>query len=261
MHKEREDQNIAQAKARSEHFSALNKALVETLCLYGNGLREVPSKEYVSLIIKGAGKQQSRGFTDQILVFNKKDINACANSKLTAQKLFTVVMSSLRSYRDILSIEQSRQGLEKIIIASRDIFSTHSMENFIYGVIQQLTSIIGTVDEAMYATTLVASNPIGNGSENKLVVFSGQGDFEESEGKLLDDVLTGEQLNACKQSLREKSIVYKDDYLFAYCSSECNHNSMLYVSGVPKELTPSHKHLIEIFAQNVQVAYENIQLQ
>jgi hypothetical protein len=87
LNKQREVQKIAQAKARNKHFSALNNALVETLCLYGNGLREVPSKEYVSLIIKGAGKQQSRGFSDQILVFNKKDINACANSKLTAKKL------------------------------------------------------------------------------------------------------------------------------------------------------------------------------
>jgi len=87
LNKQREAQQIAQTKARKEHFSDLNNALVETLCLYGNGLREVPSKEYVSFIIKGAGNQQDRGFKDQILVFNKKDINACANSKLTAKKL------------------------------------------------------------------------------------------------------------------------------------------------------------------------------
>lgn len=87
LNKVRETQKTAQTKARGEHFSALNNSLVETLCLYGNGLREVPSKEHVSLIIKGAGKQKNRGFTDQILVFNKKDINACANSKLTAEKL------------------------------------------------------------------------------------------------------------------------------------------------------------------------------
>jgi hypothetical protein len=87
LNKMLEAQKAAQTKARGEHFSALNNSLVETLCLYGNGLREVPSKEHVSLIIKGAGEQKNRGFTDQILVFNKKDINACANSKLTAQKL------------------------------------------------------------------------------------------------------------------------------------------------------------------------------
>jgi flagellar motility protein MotE (MotC chaperone) len=87
LNKQREEQKIAQSKARKEHFSTLNNALVETLCLYGNGLRAVPSNEYVSFIIKGAGKQEDRGFKDQILVFNKKDINACANSKLTAKKL------------------------------------------------------------------------------------------------------------------------------------------------------------------------------
>jgi hypothetical protein len=31
-------------KARKENFSTLNSALVKTLCLYGNSLREVPSK-------------------------------------------------------------------------------------------------------------------------------------------------------------------------------------------------------------------------
>ncbi|SFD56239.1 response regulator [Pseudoalteromonas denitrificans] len=221
-------------------------------------IREEAKNNHARIILRTG--QPGQAPERQVIV--NYDINDYkSKTELTAQKLFTVVMSSLRSYRDILSIEQSRQGLEKIIIASRDIFTAHSMENFIEGVIQQLTSIIGTVDEAMYATTLVASNPAENGNENKLVVFSGQGEFEESAGKLLEDVLTGEQLKACLQSLKDKSIVYRDDYLFAYCSSECNHNSMLYISGVPKNLTPSHKHLIEIFAQNVQVAYENIQLQ
>ena len=87
LNKQRQQQQLAQSKARTAHFSALNKALVETLCLYGNGLRAVPSKEHVSLIIKGAGNKQGRGYKDQILVFNKEDINACANSKLTAKKL------------------------------------------------------------------------------------------------------------------------------------------------------------------------------
>lgn len=87
LNKQREQQKLAQSKARTAHFSAVNDALVETLCLYGNGLKAIPDAEHVSLIIKGAGNKQSRDYKDQILVFNKKDINACANSKLTAKKL------------------------------------------------------------------------------------------------------------------------------------------------------------------------------
>lgn len=219
-------------------------------------IRETAKNNHIRIILRTG--QPGQAPERQVIV--NYDINDYkSKTELTAQKLFTMVMSSLRSYRDILSIEQSRQGLEKIIKASRDIFSTHSLEHFIEGVMQQLTSLLGTVEQAMYATSLVASNPLDN--QKKLVVFSGRGEFERSEGKAIEEVLNDEQLNACQQALRDKTIVYRDNYLFAYCSSEFNHNSMLFISGIPKHLTDTQRHLIEIFSQNVQLAYENVQLQ
>ncbi|MBE0378427.1 MULTISPECIES: response regulator [Pseudoalteromonas] len=219
-------------------------------------IREVAKNNHIRIILRTG--QPGQAPERQVIV--NYDINDYkSKTELTAQKLFTVVMSSLRSYRDILSIEQSRQGLEKIIKASRDIFSAHSLDHFIEGVMQQLTSLLGTVDQAMYATSLVAGNPQDN--QHKLVVFSGRGDFERSEGKAIEEVLNTEQLLACQQALQDKTIVYKDNYLFAYCCSEHNHNSMLFISGIPKYLTDTQRHLIEIFSQNVQLAYENVQLQ
>ncbi|KZN52657.1 DUF3369 domain-containing protein [Pseudoalteromonas luteoviolacea] len=220
-------------------------------------IRETAKNNNIRIILRTG--QPGQAPERQVIV--NYDINDYkSKTELTAQKLFTVVMSSLRSYRDILSIDQSRQGLEKIITASRDIFATHSIEQFIEGVMQQLTSLLGTVDEAMYATSLVASNEPDTCSED-LVVFTGRGEFAKSEGKPIQDVLNEEQIQACKKALNEKSIVYKDNYLFSYCSSEYNHASMLFVSGIPEFLTDTQKHLIEIFSQNVQLAYENVQLQ
>ncbi len=217
-------------------------------------IRETAKNHHVRIILRTG--QPGQAPERQVIV--NYDINDYkSKTELTAQKLFTVVMSSLRSYRDILSIEQSRQGLEKIIVASRDIFSAHSMDNFIHGVMQQLTSILGTVDEAMYATSLVASNE----NESDLIVFAGQGEFERCEGQQLSEVLSERQLQACNKALEQHTIIYEEDYLFAYCSSRFNHNSMLYVSGIPKKLTDTHRNLIEIFSQNVQIAYENVQLQ
>jgi len=220
-------------------------------------IRETAKNNHIRIILRTG--QPGQAPERQVIV--NYDINDYkSKTELTAQKLFTVVMSSLRSYRDILAIEQSRQGLEKIICASRDIFAAHSIEHFIQGVLQQLTSLLGTVDEAMYATSLVASNATTT-QNSQLVVFTGRGEFEKSEGKPISEVLTEEQLNACQEALKQKGIVYKDNYLFAYCSSEYNHSSMLFVSGIPEFLTETQKHLIEIFAQNVQLAYENVQLQ
>ena len=220
-------------------------------------IREIAKNNHIRIILRTG--QPGQAPERQVIV--NYDINDYkSKTELTAQKLFTVVMSSLRSYRDILAIEQSRQGLEKIICASRDIFATHSIEHFIKGVMQQLTSLLGTVDEAIYATSLVASNKPYQ-KQDQLIVFTGRGEFEESEGKPISEVLKPEQLDACNQALKEKGIVYKDNYLFAYCSSEYNHSSMLFISGIPEFLTDTQKHLIKIFTQNVQLAYENVQLQ
>lgn len=89
QNKQLKEQKVVQQKARTEHFNTLNDTLVETLCLYGNGLQAIPNKEHVSLIIKKAGNKKGRNYKDQVIVFTKKDINACASNKLTAKKLLT----------------------------------------------------------------------------------------------------------------------------------------------------------------------------
>lgn len=219
-------------------------------------IRETAKNNHIRIILRTG--QPGQAPERQVIV--NYDINDYkSKTELTAQKLFTVMMASLRSYRDIISIEQSRQGLEKIISASRNIFATHSLDKFIEGVMQQLTSLLNIADEAMYATTLVAHNPEDN-TDRKLIVCSGTGDFAKSEGKELEKVLKEDQLAACNEALKNQAIVYKDDYLFAYCSSKFNHNSMLFISGVPSNLSDTQRNLIEIFSQNVQLAFENVQL-
>ncbi len=78
-----------------------------------------------------------------------------SKTELTSQKLFTVVIAALRSYRDIIVIEENRHGLEKIISASADLFSIHSLENFIQGILQQLASLLGGTQDAAYLTSAV----------------------------------------------------------------------------------------------------------
>ena len=109
---------------------------------------------------------------------------------------------------------------------------------------QQLTSLLGTVDQAMYATSLVA---VTRKITKKARGIFRQVSLNAAKVKAIEEVLNEEQLQACQQALSEKTIVYRENYLFAYCCSECNHNSMLFISGIPKHLTDTQRHLIEIF--------------
>lgn len=210
-------------------------------------------------IILRTGQPGQAPERDVILNYDINDYKS--KTELTAQKLFTVIIATLRSYRDIISIEENRQGLEKIISASADLFSIRSLENFIQGIVQQLSSLLGGTKEAAYITSAVAGpNPIDEVDPHEFFVFTGKGDYENLEGKSLSEAVHGDRLKACQKALKNKSLVYEEEYLVAYCQGKSIHGSLLYLSGLPRKLTAMDKHLIEIFSQNAQIAFDNVLL-
>ena len=76
-----------QLKLRQAYYGDVAEALAETICLYGNGLRALPSKENVNIVMKSAGNKVDNKFQDKIYVFNKRDILECAVEKITAKQL------------------------------------------------------------------------------------------------------------------------------------------------------------------------------
>lgn len=221
-------------------------------------IREQLQNQFVRIILRTG--QPGQAPERQVIV--DYDINDYkSKTELTAQKLFTVIMSSLRSYRDIISLEQSRQGLAKIIDASVDLFSSHSMEQFIDGVLQQLTSVLGCDENACIVSSSLVAGTVQTTDPHDLFVFAGQGDFERQEGRPIKEVLEPALLDAFEEALTSKDIVYRDNFLVAYCCSKFTQGSLLYVSGLSGPMSENKKKLIELFAQNVQVAYENVQLQ
>lgn len=221
-------------------------------------VRNTLNNHFTRIILR-TGQPGQAPERDVILNYDINDYKS--KTELTAQKLFTVVIATLRSYRDIISIEENRQGLEKIISASADLFSIRSLENFIQGIVQQLSSLLGGTKEAAYITSAVAGpNPIDEVEPREFFVFTGKGEYENLEGKKLNDAVKGEKLEACHKALRNKSLVYEDEYLVAYCQGKSVHGSLLYLSGLPRKLTAMDKNLIEIFSQNVQIAFDNVLL-
>lgn len=184
-----------------------------------------------------------------------------SKTELTSQKLFTVVIAALRSYRDITVIEENRAGLEKIIDASVDLFSSHSLEKFMQGIIQQLASILGCAKDAAYITTAVAatSDAQCKGDNNdELYVFAGNGEYADKEGIPLKNAVSEEQYALCKQAMEKREIVYAEDHVVAYCNSKTHDGALLYLSGLPRRLGENDKHLVRRFSNSVQLAFDNV---
>lgn len=53
-----------------------------------------------------------------------------SKSEMTSRKLFTTMVSALRSFHDLQTIEASRKGLERVLEGSVDLLNVHSTERF-----------------------------------------------------------------------------------------------------------------------------------
>ncbi|GGW76003.1 DUF3369 domain-containing protein [Alteromonas halophila] len=208
-------------------------------------------------IILRTGQPGQAPEKDVIINYDINDYKS--KTELTAQKLFTVIIAALRSYRDIIVIEENRAGLEKILDASVDLFSSRSLEKFMQGIIQQLSSILGCSRDAAYITTAVAApRPIASDDPEELYVFAGNGNYSDKEGVPLREAVSEHEYALCLQAMRQREIVYAEDHVVAYCNSKSQKGSLLYLSGLPRRIGEGDKHLVRRFSESVQLAFDNV---
>lgn len=85
--KQQAQEQAKREQQRQAYYSQLSVSIADTLCLYGNGLKQLPKGEKVTVILKAGGDRVSRQFKDKIHVFTKRDINGCATDEINSAKL------------------------------------------------------------------------------------------------------------------------------------------------------------------------------
>lgn len=103
-----------------------------------------------------------------------------SKSEMTSRKLFTTMVSALRSFHDLQTIEASRKGLERVLEGSVDLLNVHSTERFLSGLLMQLQTMFHLGGDAV----LCARS--GDGCDTpmleKPVVLAGTGKYEDITG-------------------------------------------------------------------------------
>ncbi|UJF35858.1 DUF3369 domain-containing protein [Paenibacillus hexagrammi] len=174
-------------------------------------------------------------------------------TELTTQKLFTTVVSSLRSYRDIKTIEKSRSGLEEIIKSSATLFELQSMKKFASGVLTQMTSIVNLHPNAIHCSFAVT-----RGVED-IYVLAASGDYASSSDKKARDVVPTDVMDQIEQAFHTKKSSFGLDHFAVYFQSKMGMENVIYMNGF-NELSEWEHYLIDIYCANVSVAFENLYL-
>ena len=189
-------------------------------------------------------------------VIRTYDINDYKDkTELTTTKLNTLMYATLRSYRDICVLNEHRHGLERVIKASAKVFSTGAISQFASAVLSQVTNLLGLEQSALYCSSSNQSDAlIGS---RRFRVLAATGDMQE-----LTDVETFENIpehvrQGFEKAMSSHESQYYDKHYIGYFASERGSESLLYVT-YHKEPSELDKQLLEIYATNVAITYENL---
>ncbi len=173
-------------------------------------------------------------------------------SELSSQKLYSTVFTSLRSYRDLLALEQNRQGLEQVIKASGKIFRMNGMNGFIQGVLRQLVALLYLGNDSMYANC----DSIALENEEDILVVAATGRFNSYIGLKARDTLPEEVMKMIEEAIEKKSMIVRGDAYVGYFQPRYGREDVVYITS-SKTLTDDDTNMIQLFLHNASIAYEN----
>ena len=190
-------------------------------------------------------------------VIHDYDINDYKEkTELSAQKLYSSLLTSLRSYRDLLALQANRNGLERVIRASGNIFRMGQLNGFIQGVLEQLIALLYLDQGSIFINCDSLALEKDSGA---MTITAATGNYADLVGKDAHAVLPPKVLNDILESIKRRDTVLKEDVFVGYFQANSGREDVVYISS-SRVLSKDDSELIKLFLQNVAIAYENILL-
>lgn len=177
-------------------------------------------------------------------------------TELTRGKMHTLMYACLRSYRDILALERSRLGLERILDASTQLHQRTFIKDFAQGILEQISAILSPDEDALYAQ---CEGVAAYQESGLLTVVAGTGAYQTHVGEQVKDLLSEsalEFIDTVEPGFHSQHMA--SGYLCVFRSNRL-HLSLLYLKGLTAR-NLLEKHLLEVFCQNALTAFENLAL-
>ena len=216
-------------------------------------IREELQNHFVRVIMRTGqpGQAPERRVTIEYDINDYKE-----KTELTAQKLFTTVIASLRAYRDLRTIEKHRKGLELLVAISAKLFELRTLKQFVTGALMQLTSLLHFNDDGfpVYSSGFAVTK-----EENGYCLLAGTGQFADYESSSAQDLISPEIRRLLGEALEKKQSIFSDKTYVGYF---CTRNKVEYLLYMQNQygLGDIETGLIKMFSTNIAVAFDNISL-
>ncbi len=178
-------------------------------------------------------------------------------TELTAQKLMTTMVTTLRAYQAIIQLEKSRQGLQKIINASASVFKVRSMAEFVEGILTQIVALTTRHDDALCA--IVQREEEQTSEPPGFQTLAGTGCYSNSAGHRLETLLPETVVSQVAEADRIGRCTFFGNDCAIPFQGRGHNRGVIYLSGNHR-IDDTDRNLIELFGNNISISTENIDL-
>lgn len=214
-------------------------------------IREELNNTRIRIILR-TGQPGNAPEEDVIVKYRINDYKE--KTELTAKKLFSTMVTAIRSYQDLLIIEKSKDGLEKIIQSTKSISEERSLELFAQGVLTQLISILNFDSNSLiiHENSAISIEK----TTNHFKILASTGSFNKA--KTFEDI-TPSVKDEILQSINDKKSGFIGDEYIGYFQFNEQTCYIIYISGC-ENISELDKNLTEIFSNNISIAFNNLAL-
>jgi len=214
-------------------------------------IREQLKMEEVRIVLRTG----QPGYAPEESVIKEYDINDYkTKTELTRSKLVTSIISSIRSYQQIRTINQNRLGLQKIINAGANLLEQHSLHEFSEGVVTQISSLIGLHAEGVLCAQIEDD---GSASDN-VYVLGAAGHYAPFIKCKLERLNNPRIIQQILQCLQQKRHIFTGSDTVLYLGN-AEHSAAVYIES-NRPIEDFDRQLIEAFLSNISIGYENVTL-
>jgi len=192
------------------------------------------------------------GYAPEMETIQRYDINDYRTKpELTRIRLFTILTSAIRAYKQIRNQQVMRQGLEKVVKASTELANLHGMRLFAEGAVKQISAILQIEPDGLIC---VQQNDEHHNSSAQIIAAAGRySQFVHSPLEKLNSHKIRESILRClenRTSLLETGLTL-------YFSTDQGRGLAAYVD-IDRQLDNTDRHLLEVFCANISVGFDNV---
>lgn len=213
-------------------------------------IRDYLGNRFVRIVLR-TGQPGLAPEKDIIVNYDIDDYRA--KTELTAVRLFTTTVASLRAYSIMMDQEENRKALEAVVKTSWSINSSRTANMFLKGLMPQISSFMSLGENSFFSQVKMV-----NGIR-KLPLVLGRGRFHDISGDVAKGLSIHEK-ELVNIALNEGHHVFEDQIVVGVVLNSDPVNSRLLFIESHEKIKSLDISVLKIFLASLDSAYENMRL-